>query len=123
LTRAELRIFLEGQLCGCESPETACAAYLRLLRLHPAYDHRDELKELIPDYGIRLLVMYRLDHDGLTEHGGAVGGAWLTVKGEEVRNALMRELPDDFRALMAPHCVHGFDIDDQTHDCREGGGR
>lgn len=115
--RQELRVFLSQWFCGCGNPEDACAALLRLLRLHPLYDHRAEFKEWVPDDGIEYLLLYALDRHELTEHGGSVGGAWLTPKGEAVRDALAREEGDGFEALLNNHCVHGYDFDDQAHDC------
>ena len=116
MTRQDLSIFLQGWFCGCGSPEAAAAALLRLLRLHPAYDHAEELETLVPDNGIRHLLLYHLDQLDLTEHGGNIGGAWLTDKGEMVLDALTREEADGFVALLRSRCVHGFS-DDELHDC------
>jgi hypothetical protein len=118
MTRQELRIYLDSWFCGCGQPEDAAAALLRLLRLHPLFDHQDELNAWLSDDGVRYLLLYRLDHDGLNEHGGSVGGAWLTAKGEALRDALAREEPDKFEGLLAEHCVHGVDVGDAEHDCR-----
>mgnify|MGYP001593950623 FL=1 len=63
------------------------------------------------------MTLYFLDEKGLTEHGGAVGGGWLTDLGETVRDALATEESDNFETLFAPHCVHGADVSDQEHDC------
>ena len=117
MDRPALRRYLAEWFCGCGNPEDAAAALLRLLRLHPLYDHHEEVTTWLPDDGVRYLLLYKLDRDELTEHGGSVGGAWLTSKGEAVRDALSREEGDDFDALLAQHCVHGFDIDDDSHDC------
>lgn len=120
MTRLELRVYLQSWFCGCGDPEAACATLLRILRLHPAYEHRDELAALIPDEGARLLLLYRLDRDGLTEHGGSIGGAWLTDKGTAVRDALAREESDGFEALMQAACIHGYaweDPEDADHVC------
>lgn len=117
MTREELRVYLAGWFCGCGNPEEACGALLRLLRLHPLYEHRLEFEAWMPDDGIGYLLLYRLDRDDLTEHGGNVGGGWLTARGEAVRDALVAEEGDEFEALMGDHCVHGFDVADQAHDC------
>lgn len=116
MTRQDLSVFLQDWFCGCGNPRDAAAALLRLLRLHPAYDHTEELEALIPDNGIRHLLLYHLDQLGLTEHGGNIGGAWLTDKGEAVQDALSREEVDGFVALLQLRCVHGFS-DDEPHDC------
>lgn len=117
MTRQELRVALDEWFCGCGCPEDAAGALLRLLRLHPLYEHYDELRAWVPDLGVQYLLLYQLDRLELTEHGGSVGGAWLTDKGTEVRDALAREQADTFEALLAQHCIHGFDIDDDSHDC------
>jgi hypothetical protein len=116
-TRQDLRRWLGDHFCGCGSPESAAGALLRLLRLHPLYEHRKEFEEWISDVGVEGLLLYALDRDDLTEHGGAVGGAWLTTQGEDLRAALECEEGDGFEALFEQHCIHGFNIDDQTHDC------
>jgi hypothetical protein len=106
MTRPELRVFLGGWFCGCGNPEDAAAALLRLLNLHPLSDHRDEFEKWVPDSGLQYLLLYSLDRYELTEHGGTVGGAWLTSKGEAVRDALAREEGDGFAALteLVPGC-------------------
>jgi len=116
MTRQELRVELEW-FCGCGSPELAAATLLRILELHPLYEHRAEMDELIPDSGIEYLLLYHLDDRDLTEHGGTVTGGWLTEKGEAVKAALNAEAGDSFEALFADHCVHGYDFDDDSHDC------
>lgn len=117
MTREELRVFLDDIFCGCGSPEDAAAALLKLLRLHSLYEHRTEFEAWIPDKGVQYLLLYQLDRDGLTEHGGSVGGAWLTAKGTEIRDALAREEADGFEELDADHCAHGYALDDSSHDC------
>lgn len=47
-----------------------------------------------------MLVLGHLDCQELTEHGGTIEGAWLTEKGEEIKQALEREESDGFAALM-----------------------
>lgn len=45
-------------------------------------------------YGMKLMgnarefTRYWMDKEGLTEHGGGVGGAWLTEKGSKLRDDL-----------------------------------
>jgi hypothetical protein len=117
MTREELRVFLSEWFCGCGRPQDAAAALSRLLRLHPLYDNGAEFESWIPDSGVQFLLLYTIDNHGLTEHGGGIGGGWLTGKGEAVRDALAREESDGFEALLEMHCVHGFDADDAAHDC------
>lgn len=118
-TRADLRVFLDQWFCGCGSPKDAAGALLHLLCLHPLYENRGEMNAWLGDAGdgVEYLLLYMLDHLELTEHGGTVGGGWLTEKGEKVRDALKREEGDGFEALFEQHCVHGFDIGDESHDC------
>jgi hypothetical protein len=117
MTRQDLRVFLSDRFCGCGSPEAASGALLRLLRLHPLHENRAEFDAWMPDDGIEYLLLYMLDGWGLTEHGGSVAYAWLTSTGEAVRDALVREESDEFEVLHDNHCVHGYDVDDEGHDC------
>lgn len=117
MSREELSVFLQEWFCGCGNPEDAADALLRLLRLHPMYEHGKELDEWVGDNGLAYLLLYSLDRYDLTEHGGSVMGAWLTEKGTAVRDALAREEADEFEELFTQRCVHGFDIDDESHDC------
>lgn len=118
MDRVGLRLFLDGAWgCLCGSPQTACAALLKLLRLHPLYEHHREFEAWVPDEGVQHLLLYTIDKLGLTEHGTSIGGQWLTGKGVAVRDALAREEGDDFEALLGSHCIHGHDISDDAHDC------
>lgn len=123
MTLQQLRMALDEWFCGCGSPEDAAGALLRLLGLHPLHDHRAEFKEYVPDDGIEMLLLYMLDRLELTEHGGTVGGAWLTAKGEAVRDALAREEADEFERLSESNCIHGYSIDNDEgeHDCMAAG--
>jgi len=119
-TRQEIRAYLDKRFCACGSPEKAVGALLRLLRLHPLFEHREEFEKWITDEGIAYLLLYMLDSDDLTEHGGSVGGGWLTENGHGLRDGLLRESADDYEALLAPHCVHGYDVGDASHECVPG---
>lgn len=126
MTRIELRVFLDSFFCGCGMPNAACGALLRFLSLHERSDdswerQRKERDQWIPDDGLQMLVLYLIDSLGLLEHGGSVGGSWLTDKGAAVLARLREEQADDFEALLADHCVHGYGVEDDiangTHDC------
>lgn len=80
--------------CGCGQPEEALKLVLTLLRLAPFYDSRPEIEALLPDPGVQMIVLYTLDHAELIEHGGGVGGSWLTDKGE--RFLALLEATDDW---------------------------
>lgn len=114
--RRELRIALEW-FCGCGTPSDAATALLYLLQLHPLYDHREEFEKFVNDDGLAYLTLYWLAHLELTEHGGTVDGGWLTDSGEAMRAGLEREESDNFEALFAQHCIHGYDSGDPRHDC------
>lgn len=80
-------------LCGCGNPEEAynfCRAALM------AFDRRDgskrwvdaeaaieELVKAKPDIAAHVL-SHMLNHYDLLEHGGSVGGSWLTENGERI---------------------------------------
>jgi hypothetical protein len=117
MDRPGLRRFLRDWFCGCGSPSEACATLLKLLRLHPLYESRGEIRAMLPDVGMRMLVLYTLDEFGLTEHGSNIESAWLTGKGAGVRAALAAEEADDFAELLGEHCWCGFDTHVQDHDC------
>jgi hypothetical protein len=94
----------------------------RLLELHPLYDHRDEVEAFFnKNTGLEYLVLYMIDHLELTEHGGSVGGAWLTDKGKAVMAALQRERVDGFEALGEQSCMHGYSVETELQDCPECG--
>lgn len=38
--------------------------------------------------GLLQFMMYILDHKGFTEHGGSIGGCWLTDKGRRLLTVL-----------------------------------
>lgn len=125
MTRQELRVFLQGWFCGCGSPEKAVARLRDLLALHPLHSNRPAFDALVPDDGFQYLLLYTLDHLELTEHGGTVGGGWLTAKGQAVLEALNREQADGFEALTASACIHGYAVGisdgdpDELEDCPE----
>lgn len=124
MTRQELRIFFSDWFCGCGNPEDAAATLLRLLELHPAYEHGKQLEELVPDTGARYLLLYSLDRYELTEHGGSVMGAWLTPKGEALRDGLRAVGGlDGLEALFDAHyCIHGEAHEENPdHDCMKAG--
>jgi hypothetical protein len=117
MTREELRVFLQGWFCGCGNPDDAAKTLHDVLAAHVARD-RDTLTALLPDVGVRHLLLYTLDHFGLTEHGSSVEGAWLTDKGTRVFEALVREAPDNFETLTEGDvCIHGYSFDVGCVEC------
>lgn len=76
--------------CGCGSPEEAFWLVRDLLRLCPFYENRQAVQARLPDLGVEMLVLYTIDHAGLIEHGGSVGGSWITEKGQRLLDLLER---------------------------------
>jgi hypothetical protein len=80
-------------LCGCGNPD---AAYQFLLDTLSAFDRSDSWEascERIREWwavgeGPGYLVLYFLTNADLLEHGGSVGGSWLTPKGKDALNCL-----------------------------------
>ena len=71
------------KFCGCGNPSAAACLVRDILRLSPLYDHQEELGKLLPSKGIVYFVLYSLNEAGLFEHGGSVGGGWLTEAGKK----------------------------------------
>ena len=122
MTRQELRVFLNDWFCGCGAPDDAARRLMDILALHPLYDHRPEIEALFQgDTGLEMLTLYTLAYFGLTEHGGTVGGGWLTDKGKTVLEALQRESANDFDTLCEASCLHGYGVETELLDCPECG--
>lgn len=117
MTREQLRVEFADSWCGCGNPEEGYRLVRQVLLLCPLYDHRPEFEELIPDTGVEMIVLGLLDNLGLIEHGGGIGGSWLTSKGEAALKALNREAHDGFESLADDYCIHGNDFNDPEHDC------
>lgn len=69
---------LNRMLCGCGDPVAVVEAVHAELK-------RSEAKEWKqgPETGAEWLLVYTLDHLGMTEHGSSVHCAWLTADGAE----------------------------------------
>ncbi len=50
--------------------------------------------------GVIDFVMYSLDNIGVLEHGGSIGGAWLTDYGKEVVDSLNKLTDDELEMAM-----------------------
>jgi hypothetical protein len=104
-------------ICGCGNPETAYELVHKMLGLAPFYERSwNEIADPIGTAGACYIVLGALDAAGLMEHGGGIGGSWLTPKGEWCLNALnlggtMRELSDRFDSIGFPH--EGKDCSDR----------
>jgi hypothetical protein len=141
MTRQELRVFLNEWFCGCGSPESVARFVRDVLAVYDCRhghglslfnpDDRPKLKQLwadtdaavnalMPSDGVQYFVLYVLTHWDLLEHGGTVGGSWLTEKGKAVLAALNLEQGDGFEALCASACIHGYAVDrEELSDCQE----
>ena len=87
-------------VCGCGDPVAGLQWLMDLLKMHPLYEHQQEMAASLPDIGQRMLAIGQLDHAGLTEHGGTIEGAWLTDKGKALLARLEEEAPNDFRGVL-----------------------
>jgi hypothetical protein len=94
MERHELRVFFDAKIpmCGCGNPEEGVALIHEVLKLHPPYDHRAELEAILPSDGIQMVVLGLIDDVGLNEHGGSIGGSWLTPLGERASGAKRRSV-------------------------------
>lgn len=68
-------------------PKAAARFVHELLSIAPLYDHQNELKALIPE-PLLYAVLYAFTTHDVMEHGGGVGGSWLTDKGGELLEEL-----------------------------------
>lgn len=84
------------KFCGCGCPEVAAVWLRDLLKLLDAggmerfrkIDAHFKAGEPYVSTPLYWLIMYWLDAEGWTEHGGGVSGAWLTDKGRAAIIAL-----------------------------------
>lgn len=137
MTRQELRVFLAEWQCGCGSPDDATRLLYDVLRVietrwrdsealnlfnpkdRPSLNEiwkseSDALKALLPSDGVYYFVLYILSDWDLLEHGGSVGGSWLTEKGKALLAALEAEKGDGFSTLHQLACVHGYSVEHET---------
>lgn len=84
-------------LCGCNCPEDTKEAIRKYLHIRKDFHDKELTYEGVVrryrtdlgidehsqvQHGVLQFMMYVLDKEGYTEHGGSVGGCWLTKKGE-----------------------------------------
>lgn len=90
--------------CGCVAPDEIDAQFLAYLdglagwwdEVRASDDGSLKLRlDLPPRPDYDLLTAYLCDALGWTEHGGSVGGAWLTDAGEQALANLRAALTDD----------------------------
>lgn len=106
--------------CGCGNPEDAAESLMEFLDLFPLYENQDGFRIWMPTgWGQRYLFLYLIDaQTEWMEHGGSIGGSWLTDRGKATHQALRREHErDGFESLFDMRCVHGYLTTDLEHDC------
>jgi hypothetical protein len=85
---------IKKMICGCGNPDLVWDTIRDYLKEREDWaNDRIEWKPL--ETGKDYLLAYLMDHFGLTEHGGSVGGAWLTIEGERT----LRYLEELFELL------------------------
>jgi hypothetical protein len=83
--------YIQLGLCGCGNPEESFDLVRQLLTLAPYYqgpEVRAQVAALCGNEPAKHIILSTLDHADLIEHGGSIGGAWLTTKGEWYLKAL-----------------------------------
>lgn len=96
-------MYEELNLCGCGSPEFTYSAIREYLHIREDwYKNRIKYDGVLQRYkknlhiddndslqsGLLQFMMYILDHKGFTEHGGSIGGCWITDKGRRLLTVL-----------------------------------
>lgn len=96
-------MYEELNLCGCGNPEFTYSVIRKYLHIREDW-YMDKLKydDVLQRYkedlhidnndslqsGLLQFMMYILDYKGFTEHGGSIGGCWLTDKGRRLLTVL-----------------------------------
>lgn len=103
--REHLSRLIHGELdlCGCGNPEDAYNLIRDILALAPFYDHPQKVRDLIGNAGAHHIVLSLLNHARLIEHGGGIGGSWITPKGKHYLGLMQRYEYDDLDEAGLPH--------------------
>lgn len=97
------------RLCDCGEPATAYELVRDILALCPLYEdeHWRTAADLVGHPGAYHFTLSWLNNADLVEHGGTLGGCWITSKGRWVlamlRDIDMDDLDDQFECLGPPH--------------------
>lgn len=76
---------IDDVFCGCGDPEAAWEEIKKeLTRLNQEHMERKEIESS----GLWYIMAYLIGHMELSEHGGGIGGAWLTPLGKETLDFL-----------------------------------
>jgi len=78
------------EICFCGNPEHAVDLVRQILNLCPLHTDRrwEQAEKLVGHPGAYHIVLSDLTEARLIEHGGSIGGSWLTDKGKAARDAL-----------------------------------
>lgn len=87
---AEGRLQWASGLCLCGADWHGKAGLIRLLEAH-ASDDPGRFDAVLPDPELQVAMLWLVDAAGFSEHGGSVGGAWLSERGKQVLE-LLREV-------------------------------
>lgn len=120
--RRAIYLAVNDMYCGCGNPEEALELIHDLLKAAPYYENRERLKELLPTTGLEMLVLGALDNAQLVEHGGSIGGSWLTDRGKQVLAALDQVAAEEgYEAYEdTMRCAHGRTIEEDCPECSNG---
>jgi len=91
--------------CGCGDPQMVADLVVRLLTEGKRWDDQPDLVRPCGVEAATAIIkqnpeaaawalLYMLDHWQLTEHGGSVNGAWLTLRGTQVAAILAADEVD-----------------------------
>jgi hypothetical protein len=121
-------LFKDLDFCGCGDPESVyelIRELLELFRLNTEEirkprenpfsladilngpNYRQQIRDLISDDdGVYYAFLYWLDSAGVLEHGGSVGGSWLTRKGFHYLELMKAR---EYREMEGNSCImYGF---------------
>ncbi|MER6606010.1 hypothetical protein ABT282_08840 [Streptomyces sp. NPDC000927] len=98
----------ELALCDCGQPWQGYELVLHLLAIAPYYEHPEKVTQAIGSEGATHLVLSMLTNADLIEHGGGIGGSWLTPKGKWFREVLRsieswEDFHDGRHTALPPH--------------------
>lgn len=85
-------------ICGCGTPWDTAKIIYKVLKIQSKRNDWDnkiaDINKLFANdftkeqerniYGVYQFILYILDNKGFLEHGGGIGGAWLTQWGEDL---------------------------------------
>lgn len=90
--------FKVAGFCGCGRPEDVLGLLRDRLVEYRRSWAEDECAPALDMTSAGWLLLYQLDAWGLTEHGGGVGGSWLTAAGKLLLESLL--LTPDLGAVL-----------------------